>query len=302
VSGAGGGACAGPGGRGDGEPVGKGAALGTLGVQGGFRAGRAVAGGPGQRAGRVGPVLAGGPDGAEFPGVLLASGFQRGGGLRRGAGGGVALACGGIACGLGVRGAPLGCLQLAGQAGGLRLQLAGLLFGGQGAVFRGSPGVLGGVGSFPCRSRGLGGFGGAGLGDRGAGLGTAAGRLGLGGGRGDPLGSGVGDLPGCLRGQPAGLGQQLAQAGQRRPGTVRRGRRHGRGAAAQRVVVPAPALVAAELPGPAGLLGRQRRGAARALAAPDGGRHGHRRGLREEFRFASLQFASLRLSHDGRRQ
>ena len=260
-----------------------------------------VAGSISQRAGRFGPVLAGGPDGVELAGMQVACGFQPGGGLLRGGCCRVALACGTVPGGLGVRGAPLGCLQLAGQAGGLRLQLAGLLFGGQGAVFRSGPGVPGGVGSFPCRSRGFGGFRGAGLGDRRAGLGAAAGRLGLGGGRGDPLGSGVGNLPGCLRGQPARLGQQLAQAGQRRPGTVGRGRRHGRGAAAQRVVVPAPALVAAELPGPAGLLGRQRRGAARALAAPAGGRR-HRRGLREEFRFASPHFVSLRLTdgHDGR--
>ena len=100
-----GGAAAVPGGRGGGKPVGEGAALGALGVQGGLGALRALGGGAGQGAGRFGLVLAGGPNGVEFPGVLLACGFQRGGGLRRGAGGGVALACGGIACGLGVRGA-----------------------------------------------------------------------------------------------------------------------------------------------------------------------------------------------------
>src|SRR5260370_1265134 len=101
-----GGAAAVPGGRGGDNPVGEGAALGTLGVQGGLGALRALGGGAGQGAGRFGPVLAGGPDGAEFPGVLLASGFQRGGGLRRGAGGGGAPPCGGIACGLRVPGPP----------------------------------------------------------------------------------------------------------------------------------------------------------------------------------------------------
>src|SRR5260370_1435157 len=156
------------GGRGGGGAVGGGPAAGAVGGEGWLGAFRGAGRGSGQGAGRVGPVLAGGPDGVEFPGVLLAGGVQRGGGLRRCRGGGAALAGGGLAGGLGVRGAGEGGLELAGQSGCPGLQLAGLRFGGQG-------GGLGGVGGFPRRSRCLGGLGGQCLGDGRAGLGAAAG-------------------------------------------------------------------------------------------------------------------------------
>ena len=96
---------------------------------------------------------------------------------------------------LGVRGALPGGLQLPGQDSGLRLQLAGLLSGSQGAGFGGGPGVFGGVGGLPRRGGRLGGLGRPGRGGGRARLGAAAGRLGLGHHGGCPLGIGSATCP-----------------------------------------------------------------------------------------------------------
>ena len=157
--------------------------------------------------------------------------------------------------------------QAARPAAGLLFQLAGLFPGrlraGRGLVLC----CVCGVGGFPGRCRGLGGLGG--LRRRGGRVrfGAAAGGLGLGQHRGDPPGSAAAtcaDAAVASRDASVSSCASLPSEPAARPP---RRRRDGR-LAAHRVVVPDAALVAAELPRPAPLAGRQRPAASRALAPP----------------------------------
>ena len=226
---------------------------------------------------------------------------------------GVALAGGRIAPGGCLRGLAPGCLgagkrglQPRGRGGGLPFQLAGLFSGCLRACGCLVPGGAGRVGGFPCRCRGLGGFGGLRRCGGRVRVCAAAGGLGLGQHDGDPSRIGRGDLRRSGGSEPGRLGEQLRQPAQRclRP-VPRRRRPHGR-LAAHRVEVPDAALVAAELPRPAPLAGRQRPAAPRPLAASAftcgsaraRGHHGRRRRGHEGafLHFVSLHFVSFRVS------
>ena len=203
-------------GRRGGERAGEGASLGALVVQCSFGALGALGCSAGEGPGGIGLRLAGGLDGRDLAGRLLA-GLLRGL-LARAAGGGqsggrvpgvlpgdgddgVAFAGGRIAsCGR-LRGVALGCPgagQGRGELGcrgrGLLFQLAGALCCRLRTGLGLCPGGVGRVGGFPRRGGGLGGLGGL----RGHGgrvrLGAAAGGLGLGQHRGDAPGIGGGDL------------------------------------------------------------------------------------------------------------